>query len=196
MIKTVKGVMSKLTTARDMGYKYCKVAVDNNNIGCALISDILDSITYCHTPGGKIRTFIHRGYEYTVEDGIEITILTNEEFLEHYIGLPCNKDIIEKAEDKVRRDVLEAMMQDDGSHLTKEETDYLNGILGLRDARRNTIKAKTNPVKEPEPSDLSCKSEEVDGKDSEAINPKDQKEKEGIFSRIKHWLKGDVKYKK
>lgn len=191
MIKTVKGVTAKLTTARDMGYKYCKVSVDNNNIGCALIKDILDSISYCSTPGGKIRTFVHRGYEYSVDEGIEITILTDEEFLEHYIGLPCNKDLVEKEQDKVMRDALEKMKIQDVGKLTKEEMDHLNGMLEARDALRNTIKA--NPVEEDDDDEEDEDEEEEQIEDEERNN---DKPKDGFFSRFKRWLKGDVGYKR
>lgn len=190
MIKTVKGVTAKLTTAMDMGYKYCKVSVDNNNIGCALIKDILDSISYCCTPGGKIRTFIHRGYEYSVEEGIEITILTDEEFLEHYIGLPCNKDLVEKEQDKVMRDALEKMKIKDIAKLTKDEIENLNGMLDARDALRNTIKA--TPVEEDD-EDEEEDEEEEQIEDEERNN---DKPKDGFFSRFKRWLKGDVGYKR
>lgn len=183
MIKTVKGVTEKLTTASDMGYKYCTVSVDNNNIGCALIKDILDSIRYCCTPGGKIRTFIHRGYEYPVEKGIEITILTDEEFFEHYIGLPCNKDLVEKEQDKVMRDALEKMKI--------EEMEYPNGMLEARDALRNTIKAK--PVEEDDDDEEDEYEEEEQIEDEERNNDKPQ---DGFFSRFKRWLKGDVGYKR
>ena len=196
MIKTVKGVTAKLTTARDMGYKYCKVAVDNNNIGCALIKDILDSIKYCNTPGGKIRTFIHRGYEYAVDEGIEITILTDEEFLEHYIGMPCNKDLFAKEEDRRRRDALENASREREERLTEEKSKRLNEMLETRDALRNSLKAKPSPI--PNPS-KNLFAEESDGDDDEPIGVrKSQTEqvKEGFLARFKKWLKGDVKYKR
>ena len=196
MIKTVKGVTAKLTTARDMGYKYCKVAVDNNNIGCALIKDILDSINYCNTPGGKIRTFIHRGYEYAVDEGIEITILTDEEFLEHYIGMPCNKDLLAKEEDRLRRDALENATREQLGRLPNEESICLNGMLEARDALRNSLKAKPSPS--PNPS-KNLFAEETDRDDDESIGfrkPQSEQAKEGLISRFKKWLKGDVRYKR
>ena len=194
MIKTVKGVTAKLTTARDMGYKYCKVAVDNNNIGCALIKDILDSIKYCNTPGGKIRTFIHRGYEYAVDEGIEITILTDEEFLEHYMGMPCNKDLRAKEEDRQRRDALENATREQLGRLTKEELMCLYEMPGARDALRNTLKAK--PQASPEPARNNSEADDNDGEDVGVRESKAEQPKEGILARFKHWLKGDVKYKR
>ena len=196
MIKTVKGVTAKLTSARDLGYKYCKVAVDNNNIGCALIKDILDSITYCNTPGGKIRTFIHRGYEYAVDEGIEITILTDEEFLEHYIGIPCNKDLLAKEEDRRRRDALENATREKLGRLTKEESMCLNEILESRDALRNSLNEKTS--QSPNPS-KNLFAEKPNGDDDEPIGfkkPQMEQVKEGLLSRFKKWLKGDVRYKR
>lgn len=196
MIKTVKGVTAKLTTARDMGYKYCKVAVDNNNIGCALIKDILDSIKYCNTPGGKIRTFIHRGYEYTVDEGIEITILTDEEFLEHYIGMPCNKDFVAKEEDRQRRDALENATREREERLTEEKSKHLKEMLETRDALRNSLKEEPNPIHNPSKNLFA---EESGGDDDEPIGfRKSQTEqvKEGLLARFKHWLKGDVRYKR
>ncbi len=181
MIKTVKGVKAKLTNAMDMGFKYCKVAVDNNSIGCALIKDILDSINYCNTPGGKIRTFIHRGYEYAVDEGIEITILTDEEFLEHYMGMPCNKNLFAKEEDRQRRDALE---------------NSTNEMLETRDALRNSLKANPSPSHNPS---RNLFSEESDGDNDEPIGFRKQQTeqgKEGFFARFKKWLKGDVRYKR
>jgi len=196
MIKTVKGVTAKLTTARDMGYKYCKVAVDNNNIGCALIKDILDSINYCNTPGGKIRTFIHRGYEYAVDEGIEITILTDEEFLEHYIGMPCNKDFIAKEDDRQRRDALENESREREERLTEEKSKRLKEMLETMNDSLNSLKA--NPSPSPNPS-RNLFSEESDGDNDEPIGfrkPQTEKGKEGFFVRFKKWLKGDVRYKR
>lgn len=196
MIKTGKGVTAKLTTARDMGYKYCTVAVDNNNIGCASIKDILDSIKYCNTPGGKIRTFIHRGYEYAVDEGIEITILTDEEFLEHYIGMPCNKDLLAKEEDRQRRDALENASREREERLTEEKSKRLNEILETRDALRNSIKEEPSPIHNPSKNLFA---EESNGEDDEPIGfrkPKTEQVKEGFFGRFKKWLKGDVRYKR
>ena len=196
MIKTVKGVTAKLTTARDMGYKYCKVAVDNNNIGCALIKDILDSIKYCNTPGGKIRTFIHRGYEYAVDEGIEITILTDEEFLEHYIGMPCHKDLLAKEEDRQRRDALENASREWEERLTEEKSNRLNEMLETRNALRNSLKEEPSPIHNPSKNLFA---EETDGDDDKPIGfrkPQTEQAKEGLFSRFKKWLKGDVRYKR
>ena len=196
MIKTVKGVTAKLTTARAMGYKYCKVAVDNNNIGCALIKDILDSINYCSTPGGKIRTFIYRGYEYAVDEGIEITILTDEEFLEHYMGMPYNKSLFAKEEDRQRRDALENASRERKERLTEENSKRLNEMLETRDALRNSLKEKPSPSHNPSKNLFA---EEMDGDDDEPIGVrKSQTEqvKEGLLARFKHWLKGDVRYKR
>ena len=160
MIKTVTGVKAKLSFARDMGYKYCKVAVDGNNIGCALISDILDSIEYCNTPGGKIRTFIHRGYEYTVDEGIEITVLSNDDFQSHYFGISERTE-----EDKLSR-LRDLAIHQSVEHRLKEivarhetEENYDDNIVGYQP-------------------------------------PKDEKKKESLLTRIKSWLKGDVRYKK
>ena len=196
MIKTVKGVTAKLTTARDMGYKYCKVAVDNNNIGCALIKDILDSINYCNTPGGKIRTFIHRGYEYAVDEGIEITILTDEEFLEHYIGMPCNKDLLAKEEDRRRRDALENATREREERVTEEKSKHLNEMVETMNASLNSLKAKISPS--PNPS-RNLFADGTDGDDDEPIGfrkPQTEQVKEGFFGRFKKWLKGDVRYKR
>ena len=160
MIKQVTGVKSKLSAARDMGFKYCKVSVDGNNIGCALIDDILDSINYCNTAGGKIRTFIHRGYEYPVEEGIEITVLTDAYFQSHYLGMS------ERTEEKKSSLLREPARHQSGEHGLKEivarhetEENYDDNIVGYRP-------------------------------------PKEEKKKEGILTRFKNWLKGDVRYKK
>ena len=159
MIKTVTGVKNKLSAARDVGFKYCKVSVDGNNIGCALIDDILDSITYCNTAGGRIRTFIHRGYEYPVAEGIEINALTNEDFLAHYFG------VSERREEK-------------NPSLLRELARHQSDALGLKGI--GTMKPKK--------------------KDDDNIvgyqPPKEETKKEGILTRFKNWLKGDVRYKK
>lgn len=163
MIKTVTGVKNKLSAARDMGFKYCKVSVDGNNIGCALISDILDSIEYCNTPGGKIRTFIHRGYEYTVDEGIEIIMLSNSDFSAHYLGISERKE-----EDKLSR---------------------------LRDlAIHQSVEHRLHRLKE-----IVARHETEENYDDNIVGyqpPKEEKKKESIFTRIKSWLKGDVRYKK
>lgn len=185
MIKTVKGVIQKLNAAKEKGYRYCRVSVDGNNIGCALINDILDSINYCCTPKGNIKTFIHRGYEYVVEEGIEITILTDEEFLEHYIGLPCNKDLTEKEEDKRNRDILESSMEDIG-HLTQEELDEYKLAL------RHTIKEEPQEVS----NTTESKDSEMDDIEKSEEKPKLTKKDAGLFARIRNWLKGDVGYKR
>ena len=196
MIKTVKGVKAKLTTARDMGYKYCKVAVDNNNIGCALIKDILDSINYCSTPGGKIRTFIHRGYEYAVDEGIEITILTDEEFLEHYIGMPCNKDPLAMEEDRQRRDALENATSGREERLTEEKSKHFKEMIESMNASLNSLKAKTSQIHNPS---RNLVADGTAGDDDEPIGfrkPQPEHGKEGFFVRFKKWLKGDVRYKR
>ena len=185
MIKTVKGVIQKLQAAKEKGYKYCRVSVDGNNIGCALINDIIDSIQYCCTPRGTIKTFIHRGYEYAVDEGVEIFILTDEEFLEHYIGLPCNKGLAEKEEDKRNRDILESSM-DDICHLTHEEQDEYKAALS------HTLKAKPLAVSNTTESNDS----EMDDIEESDEKPKLPKKDAGLFARIRNWLKGDVGYKR
>lgn len=162
MIKTVTGVKGKLSAARDKGYKYCKVSVDGNNIGCALIADILDSITYCNTAGGKIRTFIHRGYEYPVDEGIEIDVLTNEAFLSHYLGVlerteEKKPSLLRELERQRHQSVARRLKEINANYETEEEDD--DNIVGYKP-------------------------------------PKEEKKKESLLTRLKNWLKGDVRYKK
>ena len=191
MIKTVKGVIQKLDAAKEKGYRYCRVAVDGNNIGCALIKDILDSINYCCTPKGVIKTFIHRGYEYSVEEGLEITILTNEEFMEHYMGIPSNSELCRTTEeDDSERKKLESLTHEDGESLTKEEADYVNGMLEARDALRNSLKARAVAELPPDEEPLE------DDDEAEQEQPRREDAKVGFFAKIKNWLKGDVGYKR
>lgn len=181
MIKTVKGVKAKLLAAQDAGFKYCNVFVDYNHIGAALITDILDSINYCSTPNGKIKTFIHRGYEYSVDEGIEINILTNEEFQRYYLGMPCNKGLQEKEEDKSIRDMIKANM----NSVTRD----LSSLLNAR-----TAWGQTNPSAQQSPPP-STEREPYDTKVG-VREPKAEPHKEGFFKRFQSWLKGDVGYKR
>ena len=205
MIKTVNGVKVKLTTALEMGYSYCKVAVDGNNIGCALIKDILDSINYCHTPGGTIRTFIHRGYEYTVDKGIEIVILSNKDFMEHYIGLPSSKGLCESSED-ANRNVDENYLSKlhYGSLLHNESLSEERGRQRRKDVVARMEKEIESAMMR---SDENVKGKSINGRGSKDLFAQGRdasssteknagNTKHGIFTRLKNWLKGDVGYKR
>ena len=192
MIKTVKGVVAKLTTAREMGYRYCKVAVDGNNIGCALINDILDSINYCHTPGGNIRTFIHRGYEYAVDEGVEIAILSNKDFMEHYLGLPSSKDLFKTSE--------EAEAEVDERYLTKlrneskAEVESRKRRQDVLSRMEKEISSAMNRSMENSRVKIVGSGTRLDGTTVRASRPK--REGNGLFARLKKWLKGDIGYKR
>lgn len=174
MIKQVTGVKSKLSAARDMGFKYCKVSVDGNNIGCALIDDILDSINYCNTAGGKIRTFIHRGYEYPVDEGIEITVLTDANFQSHYL----------------------AMSESSGgeNHSLCRTTEEGGAERGIRGNSLELLQSVGHRLNE-----INARHEIEENYDDNIVGyqpPKEEKKKESLITRFKHWLKGDVRYKK
>ena len=173
MMKTIDGVKSKLTTAQSVGYKYCIVSVDGHNIGCAVINDILGSLKFCRSPKGKIRTFIHRGYEYTVEKGIEINLITDEDFMEHYMGVHRNKELRESIGENKVESILKRKLD-----TLNEEIENLHTSLG-----------------EEEENDLE-EDEEDDATTVGLREPMIEKQKEGILKRIKNWLKGDIGYKR
>ena len=188
MIKTIIGAKDKLLRMKEKTYKYCIVSVDGNTIGPALIDDILDSIRYCRSPRGIIKQFIFHGYEYVVDDGIDINPLTDEKFMEMYMPTPGQKKhwteeltseyLCKTAEEIAREEEKFANTRVDGS---RQHTDIADEV-GWDKARNalDRIERKVDRL-----ADSKSKPRE-----------ETKKKKQGFLSRIKSWIKGDVSYKK
>jgi hypothetical protein len=189
MIKTIIGAKDKLLRMKEKTYKYCVISVDGNTIGPALIDDILDSIQYCRSPRGIIKQFIFHGYEYVVDDGIDINPLPDEKFMEMYMPSPGKKKhwteeltseyLCKTAEEIAREEEKFANTRMDGSGLTKNISEEVSDFVSKAKRTLDGIERKVDRMTEYKPK----------AKD-------EPKKKQGLLSRIKSWIKGDVSYKK
>ena len=197
-VSTVEQAMTCLRNLKDSGYKYCRVLVDNYNIGAALVEDIIDAIDYCRSPRGKIRAFVFHGKEYVVKSKIEIKPMTNDDFMLHIMGVENPYDT-----KLMTTDLQQRLKQADFVKSIWRTTDEVDAEEWekrkerWRQIRDSELCTKPSPI----PKEVSSRNErrnvgDVEGREKERILSNSSKKPKGFFAKIAGWFKGDVGYKR
>ena len=203
-VSTVEQAMTCLRNLKDSGYKYCRVLVDNYNIGAALVEDIIDAIDYCRSPRGKIRAFVFHGKEYVVKSKIEIKPMTNDDFMLHIMGVENPYDTKLMTTDLQQRlkqaDFVKSIWRTTDEVDAEEWEKRKERWRQIRDSELCTkIEKPKGPS--PIPKEVSSRNErrnvgDVEGREKERILSNSSKKPKGFFAKIAGWFKGDVGYKR
>ena len=201
-VSTVEQAMTCLRNLKGSGYKYCRVLVDNYNIGAALVEDIIDAIDYCRSPRGKIRAFVFHGKEYVVKSKIEIKPMTNDDFMQHIMGVENPHDT------KLMTPALQQRLKSadfvKGIWRTTDEVDaeeWEKRKEHWRQLRELCTKIEKPKEPSPIPKEVSSRNERrktgnENERDSGRILSNSSKKPKGFFAKIAGWFKGDVGYKR
>ena len=202
-VSTVEQAMTCLRNLKDSGYKYCRVLVDNYNIGAALVEDIIDAIDYCRSPRGKIRAFVFHGKEYVVKSKIEIKPMTNDDFMLHIMGVENPYDTKLMTTDLQQRlkqaDFVKSIWRTTDEVDAEEWEKRKERWRQIRDSELCTkIEKPKGPS--PIPKEVSSRNErrnvgDVEGREKGRILSNSSKKPKGLFAKIAGWFKGDGGYK-
>lgn len=201
-VSTVEQAMTCLRNLKESGYKYCRVFVDDYNIGAALVEDIIDSINYCRSPRGKIRAFVFHGKEYVVKSKIEIKPFSNDDFLRHIMGVEERSSPFSNVPDHLRDEIdfVKRIWRTTDEVDAEEWEKRKEHWRQIRDSELCTKIEKPKGAS-PIPKEVSSRNErrnvgDVEGREKGRILSNSSKKPKGFFAKIAGWFKGDVGYKR